>query len=124
MAGESLRIKGEITANEDLRFEGEIEGTISVPEHTLIVGRTARIHADVQARAIVVAGALVGSAVARDRCEVQEAASVEGTIETPKLAVKDGASLVAKVTMPMPSDAEASDASVVHHDFNPQASVA
>jgi len=125
MAGESLRIKGEITANEDLRFEGEIEGTISVPEHTLIVGRTARIHADVQARAIVVAGALVGSAVARDRCEVQEAASVEGTIETPKLAVKDGASLVAKVAMPMPSDAApASDASVVHHDFNPQASVA
>ena len=42
MAGESLRIKGEITANEDLRFEGEIEGTISVPEHTLVVGRTAR----------------------------------------------------------------------------------
>ena len=129
MAGESLRIKGDITANEDLRFEGEIEGTISVPEHTLIVGRTARIHADVQARAIVVAGSLVGSAVARDRCEVQEAASVEGTIETPKLAVKDGATLVAKVSMPMPADAaaaqaEASDGAVVHHDFNPQASVA
>jgi len=31
MAGESLRIKGDIVANEDLRFEGEIEGTISVP---------------------------------------------------------------------------------------------
>lgn len=128
MAGESLRIKGEITANEDLRFEGEIEGTISVPEHTLIVGRTARIHADVKARAIIVAGSLIGSAAARDRCEVQEAASVEGTINTPKLAVKEGATLNAKVSMPLPADAPAKDdateSAVLHHDFHPQASVA
>ena len=111
MAGESLRIKGEITANEDLRFEGEIEGTISVPEHTLIVGRTARVHADVQAKAIVVAGSLMGSAVARERCEVQEAATVEGTLETPRLAVKEGAQLNAQVVMPKPD-------SVVRHDFH------
>jgi cytoskeletal protein CcmA (bactofilin family) len=121
MAGESLRIKGEITANEDLRFEGEIEGTISVPEHTLIVGRTARIHANVEAKAIVVAGSLMGSAVAKERCEVQEAATVEGTLETPRLAIKEGASLSAQILMPMPADKRAGDP-VVHHDF--QASVA
>ena len=97
MAGESLRIKGEITANEDLRFEGEIEGTISVPEHTLVVGRTARVHANVQAKAIVVAGSLMGSAVAKERCEVQEAATVEGTVETPRLSIKEGACLTAQV---------------------------
>jgi cytoskeletal protein CcmA (bactofilin family) len=121
MAGESLRIKGEITANEDLRFEGEIEGTINVPGHTLVVGRTARIMADVQAKAIVVAGSLMGSAVAKERCEVQEAATVEGTIDTPKLVIKEGAVLTAQVLMPMPSD-KAGDG-VVHHDFA-QASVA
>ena len=100
MAGESLRIKGEIIANEDLRFEGEIEGTISVPEHTLVVGRTARICADVHAKSIVVAGSLMGSAVARERCEVQEAATLEGTVEAPKLLVKEGAILTATVAMP------------------------
>ena len=115
MAGESLRIKGEITANEDLHFEGEIEGTISVQEHTLVVGRTARVHADVQAKAIVVAGTLKGSAIARERCEVQEAATLEGTIESPKVAIKEGAQLNAQVVMPKPD-------SVVRHDF--QASVA
>jgi cytoskeletal protein CcmA (bactofilin family) len=120
MAGESLRIKGEITANEDLRFEGEIEGTISVPGHTLVVGRTARVNANVQAKAIVVAGSFMGSAVAKERCEVQEAATVEGTVETPRLAIKEGASLTAQILMPMPSDKK--DDGVVHHDF--QASVA
>jgi cytoskeletal protein CcmA (bactofilin family) len=91
-----------------------------VPEHTLVVGRTARVHADVQAKAIVVAGSLMGSAVARERCEVQEAATVEGTLETPRLAIKEGASLNAQIQMPMPSG-KAQDA-VVRHDF--QASVA
>ena len=90
MAGESLRIKGEITANEDLRFEGEIEGTISVPEHTLVVGRTARVHADVTAKSIVVAGSLMGSAVAKDRCEVQEAATVEGRVRRPRPGSRGG----------------------------------
>ena len=130
MAGESLRIKGEITANEDLRFEGEIEGTISVPDHTVIVGRTARVHADVSAKSIVVAGTLMGSAVARERCEVQEAATLEGTIESPRIAVKEGATLMAQVIMPAkhkPADSktDAADTAVVRHDFQaPQASVA
>jgi cytoskeletal protein CcmA (bactofilin family) len=131
MAGESLRIKGEITANEDLRFEGEIEGTISVPEHTVIVGRTARVHADVRAKSIVVAGTLMGSAVARERCEVQEAATLEGTIESPRVSVKEGATLMAQVIMPArhqpaaESKSDAGETAVVRHDFQaPQASVA
>ena len=120
MAGESLRIKGEITANEDLRFEGEIEGTISVPGHTLMVGRTARVHADVQAKSIVVAGSLMGSAVAKDRFEVQEAATVEGTVETPKLVIKEGALLNAQVQMPLPADKGGRVDGVVRHDFPAQ----
>src|SRR6476469_1356138 len=58
MPGESLRIKGEIIAKEDLHFQGQIEGTITVPEHTLTVGPQARLEADVKARAVVVAGML------------------------------------------------------------------
>jgi hypothetical protein len=52
---------------------------------------------------------------------VQEAATVEGTLETPRLSIKEGACLTAQVLMPMPSDKK-KDEGVVHHDF--QASVA
>jgi cytoskeletal protein CcmA (bactofilin family) len=100
MAGESLRIKGDIVANEDLRFEGQIEGTISVPGHTLFVGPQAKIAADVQAKAIVVAGTLTGTVTARERFELQAQGTMEGTLETPRLHVHDGAQLRAKVTMP------------------------
>jgi cytoskeletal protein CcmA (bactofilin family) len=100
MAGESLRIKGDIIANEALSFNGHIKGTISVPEHTLIVGPQALIEADVQARAIVVAGTLRGNVSARERFELQEQGSLEGTLEAPRIQVREGALLRVKVTMP------------------------
>lgn len=100
MAGESLHIKGEIVAAEDLRFEGRIEGRISVPNHTLTVGPHATVEADVDARAIIVAGRLVGAAVARERTELQEEGILEGTLDTRTILVREGALLRATVTMP------------------------
>jgi cytoskeletal protein CcmA (bactofilin family) len=100
MPGESLRIKGEIIAKEDLHFEGQIEGTITVPEHTLIVGPTARLDADVKARAVVVAGMLSGSVAALERFEIQAQGTLEGTLESPLVQIADGALLHATVAMP------------------------
>jgi cytoskeletal protein CcmA (bactofilin family) len=100
MPGESLRIKGHIIAKEDLRFEGQIEGTISVPEHTLIVGPQARLEADVEARAVVVVGKLSGSVSALERFELQAQGTLEGTLESPRVRIYDGALLQAKVAMP------------------------
>jgi cytoskeletal protein CcmA (bactofilin family) len=100
MAGESLRIKGDIIANEDLHFEGQIQGTISVPEHTLTVGLQARLEADVQARSVVVAGILSGSVSALERFELQAQGTLEGTLEAPLVHVFEGAVLRAKVAMP------------------------
>jgi cytoskeletal protein CcmA (bactofilin family) len=110
MAGESLRIKGDIIANEDLRFEGQIEGTIRVPEHTLVVGPQAHLNVDVHARAVVVAGTLNGSVTARERFELQEQGTLDGTLEAPRLAVRDGATLRAKITMPPRTKADAKPA--------------
>jgi cytoskeletal protein CcmA (bactofilin family) len=100
MPGESLRIKGDIVAQEDLHFQGQIEGTISVPEHTLIVGPQARCEADVQAKAVVVAGMLSGSVSALERFELQAQGTLEGTLEAPRVQIADGAMLQAKVAMP------------------------
>jgi cytoskeletal protein CcmA (bactofilin family) len=100
MSGESLRIKGDIVAQEDLHFHGQIEGTINVPEHTLTVGPQARLDADVRARAVVVAGTLSGSVSALERFELQARGTLEGTLEAPRVQIADGALLNAKVAMP------------------------
>jgi cytoskeletal protein CcmA (bactofilin family) len=100
MAGESLYIKGEITASEDLRFDGTVEGAISAPHHALVVGPSATINARVDARAIVVAGTLLGDAVARERIELQENGVLEGSLDARTLVVRDGAVLRATISMP------------------------
>ena len=100
MAGESLRIKGDIIAKEDLHFQGQIEGTISVPDHTLIVGPQARLEADVRAKSVVVAGMLSGSVSALERFELQAQGTLEGTLEAPRVQIIEGAMLHAKVAMP------------------------
>lgn len=100
MAGESLHIKGDIVASEDLQISGRIEGTVSVPDHVLIVGPTAQVEANVDARAILLAGTLIGSAVARERVELQAECVFEGSLEAQTMLVKEGAMLRAKVTMP------------------------
>jgi cytoskeletal protein CcmA (bactofilin family) len=119
MAGESLRIKGDIIANEALSFNGHVSGTISVPEHTLFVGPQAILDADVQARAVVVAGTLRGNVIARERFELQEQGSLEGTLEAPRMMVREGALLRAKVAMPArtapAADVARKDAPAHHH---------
>ena len=124
MAGESLHIKGEIVAAEDLRFEGHIEGRISVPNHVLIVGAHATVEADVDARSIVVAGRLVGAAVARERIELQEEGVLEGTLEAKTMLVRDGAVLRATVSMPDRRPATQVAREAARRDVEPAPSVA
>ena len=100
MAGESLYIRGEISASEDLRFDGTVEGAISAPNHVLVVGPGAHINARVDARAIVVAGTLLGDAVARERIELHENGVLEGSLNARTMVVRDGAVLRATITMP------------------------
>jgi cytoskeletal protein CcmA (bactofilin family) len=100
MAGESLHIKGDVIASEDLHFEGRVDGTISAPGHVLVVGAGAVINAKVDARAIVVAGTLVGDAVARERIELQATGVLEGKLDARTMVVREGAMLRAQVTMP------------------------
>ncbi len=106
MAGESLRIKGDIIGSEDLRFEGQIDGTISLPGHTLIVGPQARINARVEAKTIVVAGSLTGTVKAHERFELHAQGRLEGELDAPRISVQEGGYLRATVTMPGKAKAE------------------
>ena len=46
--GKSVTIRGELTGKEDLYMDGDIEGTITLPESRLTIGPNARVtHANV-----------------------------------------------------------------------------
>lgn len=105
--GQSIVIKGEVNAREDITIGGRVEGTICVDGCRVTIGPEARVVADVRAREIVVSGHVTGGLVADGRVELREGSDIEGTVETPVLRMAEGAGLQGRVRMPDPPDVEA-----------------
>jgi cytoskeletal protein CcmA (bactofilin family) len=72
------------------RIEGCVRGEI-VGARRLEIGEAGALEARVEADEVVVAGCLEGEVRARQRVELLATARVRGTIETPRLALVDGA---------------------------------
>lgn len=98
--GKSIRIKGDLSASEDLTLYGQMEGSVTLPGHTLTIGPHADIKAAIAAKSVVILGAVTGNVSARERVEIQTTGSVNGDVESPRLAMEDGGSLCGKVQMP------------------------
>ena len=97
--GRSMTIKGELTASEDLTLHGQMDGRVTLPEHTLTIGPEADIRAEINAGAVVIMGTVVGNITASKRVEIRATGSVTGDISSPGLAIDDGGLVVGKVQM-------------------------
>lgn len=91
--GVSIAIKGEISASEDLTIDGQVEGRIDLPEHTLTIGPNATVVADIAAKVVIVFGSVMGSVIAREKADIRTGASVEGSVSCGRLSVQEGATL-------------------------------
>ena len=84
-------LDGEITFKDMLRVNGHIAGTISSEKGTLIVDASARVDASIDVAVAVIAGAVNGDVVGRERVELAQQAIINGNISTPNLSMKPGA---------------------------------
>ena len=95
--GISVSIKGEIKGSEDLTVDGQVEGRIDLPEHTLTIGPNATVVADITAKVVTIFGSVIGNVSAREKADIRKTASVEGTLICGRLAVQEGAKINGKV---------------------------
>jgi len=84
-------LDGEITFKDMLRINGHVAGSISSEKGTLIVDASARADASIDVAVAVIAGAVNGDIVGRERVELGQEAIVYGNISTPNLSMKPGA---------------------------------
>ncbi|MGH9147039.1 MAG: bactofilin family protein [Vicinamibacterales bacterium] len=98
--GTSLVIKGELSASEDLTFSGQIEGRISLPDHTLTIDKHADIKAAISAKAVVILGTVTGDVAAGDKVEIRPTGSLTGDLTSPRLIIAEGGSIRGRVEMP------------------------
>ena len=81
---------GLVVIHGSARIEGCVRGEI-VGAERLEIGETGAVQARVEADEVVVAGSLEGEVRARRRVELLATARVHGTLETPRLALLEGA---------------------------------
>lgn len=109
--GKSVIIRGDLSGNEDLYMDGDIEGTITLPENRLTIGPNARAKADIHARDVVVLGRLTGNVTATGRVDLRESALVNGDIIAARLAIEESVVLKGRVELKGSAEAQSAAAS-------------
>ena len=104
--GQSIVFKGELTGDEDLEIEGQVDGLIQLANHQLTIGANGRLKAEVHAKSIVVIGQVTGNLIASERIEIQATGVVTGDVSSPRLNVQEGAVINGTIDM---SGSSASD---------------
>lgn len=112
MISKSVAIKGEVSCDEDLFIDGQVDGIINPKGYRLTIGPNGRVKADITARAVVVHGNVEGNIHASDRVDLKQSATVVGDIVTHRISIDEGVSLRGSINVQKePSTAKLSEAS-------------
>lgn len=104
---QGIKIKGEISGQGDFFLDGEFEGKIDLPGGTFTVGPNARVHAEIEARAVIVRGEVIGALKSCERVHILSTGRLTGNMETRGIVIEDGAVLHSKVAVPQAAAVEA-----------------
>ena len=99
MIGTTIKIKGEITGDEDLLVEGSIEGSIDLSEFDLTIGQSGNVTAEVRAKTVKVEGHVTGDIHASQNVLVTKSARMVGNIKAPRVSLEDGAEFKGSIDM-------------------------
>ena len=88
--GPKIKIVGELSGDEDVLIEGQVEGEIRITRD-LKVGAGGVVKAKVSAQSIIVSGEIVGDCEASGRVELQSTGKLTGNIRAPKIVIAEGA---------------------------------
>ena len=97
--GPTLVFKGELSADEDLVIEGNIEGTIAHHKKHLTIGTQGRVKADIHASSVIVEGQLFGDIHSEGIVSLADGADVMGNIYCGRIVMEDGARFKGKIDM-------------------------
>ena len=89
--GTSVVFDGELTSDEDLRFDGTLKGHLRLRDATLTIGENATVEADIRAKQVLVHGTVQGSISATERIELTAAARVNCSLTAERVVIADGA---------------------------------
>jgi cytoskeletal protein CcmA (bactofilin family) len=106
--GHTVVVKGQLSAGEDLLIEGQFEGTISLDDHCLTVGKEGHVKAEIHARQVVILGSVTGNLAAREKIEIRRTGHVVGDLIAATVAIEEGAYFKGSIDIAREDGSEAS----------------
>jgi cytoskeletal protein CcmA (bactofilin family) len=95
-------ISGEILGGEDLQIDGEVRGTVLVPDARVVVTTEGKASGSIEAREVVMRGKLKGNLRATDRVLVGQTGFWQGDSISPRLVIEEGAVVRGKFEVAQP----------------------
>ena len=96
--GESVRVRGNLSGDEDLHVLGRVDGRIDL-QRTLVVVPSGIVKAEVTVKNAIVSGVVVGNIHASESVEITPEGRMVGDIHAPRVIIVDGASFKGSVDM-------------------------
>lgn len=109
--GPSVEVKGSLSGDEDLLIEGRVEGKIELVQHTVTIGTSGSIKADVKGRNIIVMGEVQGDLFGAEQIVLRQSSTVRGNLVAPRVSLEDGANFKGSIDMTSKPGTEAKPSS-------------
>jgi cytoskeletal protein CcmA (bactofilin family) len=95
--GKAMVIRGRITSSESLQVDGQVDGTLELPDCRLTIGPHGRVGADAKAREIEVLGTVAGDLEASKKITIRKGGRLVGDLRTPGITIEEGAYFKGKI---------------------------
>lgn len=102
--GASVHIKGEVHGEENLIIEGQVSGVVKLKSHTLTIGQSGKVEAEIFAHSVQIDGVVLGDVLASERIIIRKSASIQGNIIAPRISLEDGAKFRGSIDMDTESE--------------------
>ena len=109
--GNGTTLTGEASFKGMLRVDGGLSGNVRSQDGTLIVSTNGRVEANVEVAVAQIYGTVKGDITASKRIEMGRTAKVTGNIQTPTLAIEQGAIFEGGCRMEQPKEQSAAGTS-------------
>lgn len=96
--GPSISIRGDITGDGDLLIEGRVQGAVTLRQHTVTVGPSAKVEADIFGKRICVDGEVEGDLYGEE-VVIREKGRVTGNANAARVTLENGCSFRGAIDM-------------------------
>ena len=98
MIGVGTTIEGNISSNENIRFDGNLVGNLNT-KGKVFVGQSGKITGEIRCKNCEVEGVIDGKVVVEELLSLRAVSKLYGEIKTGKLAIEPGATFTGKCDM-------------------------